>query len=184
MKRGIKNFSTLFRYLILLVVAIPNLYVFYAIFTPLTVYPVYFLLNLFFNVSLSGVTLTFDSCPAIELVRACIAGSAYYLLLILNLTTPMRLKTRIYSILFSFISLLIINILRIFLFSVLLLGSFSLFNLTHLIVWYGLSTLIVVGIWILNIRIFKIKKIPVYSDLIALYKISKLKQRKKSKRRS
>ena len=156
------NFVVL-RYLILILLAFPNLWIFYAIFTPLTVYPVYFLLSLFFQVSLQGITLTINN-SVVELIKPCIAGSAYYLLLILNLSTPMKLKTRIFSILSSFLIFLIINILRIFFFSVLFLNSFSFFNYLHLIFWYVLSSLIVFFIWILNIKIFKIKQIPVYSD--------------------
>jgi len=170
-ERGIVNLSI--RYIVLIITAIPNLWLFYLIFTPLTVYPVYFLLNIFFKVSLSGVTLTINNCPAIELIRACIAGSAYYLLLILNLTTPMNLKTRIYSIILTFSSFLVINILRIFLFSILLINDFNLFNTIHLIFWYVLSTLIVVGIWIINIKIFKIKKIPAYDDVRFLHSLIK-----------
>lgn len=157
-------FSVIIRYIILLLVSIPNLWIFYFIFTPLTIYPVYFLLKLFFSVSLSGNILTFENCPSIELIKACIAGSAYYLLLILNLTTPIKLKKRLYSIIFLFSSFLIINIFRIFFFSILFLKSFSLFNTVHLFFWYLLSSLIVVLIWLFNIRIFKIKDIPIYSD--------------------
>lgn len=158
------------RYLVLLFATLGNLWIFYALFTPLTVYPVYFLIKLFFPVSFSGVTLIIDNSATIELVKACIAGSAYYLLLILNLTTPMKIKKRLSSLAFLFSSFLIINILRIFFFSLLFFQSFSLFNLTHLIFWYFLSSILVFLIWFVNIRIFKIKEIPVYTDLKFLYK--------------
>ena len=58
------------RYSILIITAIPNLWLFYLIFTPATVYIVYFLLGLFFNVSLIGdVILVSDSLP-IEIIPA------------------------------------------------------------------------------------------------------------------
>jgi len=172
-KRASKNnkriYFLILRYIILVLVALGNLFIFYFIFTPLTIYPVFFLLNLFFQVSLSGTTILLAGFP-IKLVEACIAGSAYYLLLILNLTTPMPIKKRIFSIIFLFLSFLIINVLRIFFFSILLTKSFSLFNLTHLVFWYFLSAFIVFLIWFVNIKVFKMKEIPAYSDVQFLYK--------------
>lgn len=156
--------NILTRYFITLLIALPNLFLFYFIFTPLTIYPVYFLLSIFYSVSLSGNILLINNVQ-IALVEACIAGSAYYLLAALNLTTPMKTRKRIYSLIFLLFSFLIINIFRIFLFSILFLNSFSLFNLTHLFFWYILSTLIVVAIWLFNVHLFKLKEIPVYSDL-------------------
>ncbi len=75
------------RYTIMLLLAIPGLWIFYTIFTPLTVYPIYFLLNLFFGATLSGNIVLVNNLP-IEIIGACVAASAYYLLLILNLSTP------------------------------------------------------------------------------------------------
>ena len=170
MKSTAKIYLLFLRYLILVPLAIPNLWIFYSIFTPLTIYPVYFFLKLFINVSLSGNTFLLNSSISIELVKACIAGSAYFLLLVLNFTTPMNYKKRAKALLFSFFAFLLANVLRIFIFSFILIESFSLFNLTHLIFWYFLSIVIVFAIWLLTIKLFKIKEIPVYSDLIFLYK--------------
>ena len=157
-----------FRYLILLLLGV-SLWIFYFIFTPLTVYPVYYLLKLFFNATLSGNMITFKGLE-IQLIKACVAGSAYYLLLILNLSTPMTSKTRLSSITFLFSSFLVINILRIFVFSLFLINFLNLFSTLHLIFWYFLSTIIVVGLWLLNLKIFKIKSIPVYTDIKFLSK--------------
>jgi len=170
------------RYFILILVAMPNLYLFYLMFTPLTFYPVYFLLNLFFGASLIGGVILSGQIP-IELINACIAGSAYYLLLILNLSIPnIKIRKRIKMVLFAFAFLLVINILRIFLLSTLLINGSVFFDLTHKIFWYLFSMLFVVGIWLFEIKIFKIKEIPVYSDLKFLWKNSLLKDFKKSKR--
>lgn len=169
--------NILVRYFILVLIALPGLVIFYSIFTPLTVYPVYFLLGLFFDVVLlSKIHLLINNIP-IELIPACIAGSAYYLLLVLNLSTPkIKLKKRVYAILFSFAAFLILNILRIFILSSLAVTGSSYFNATHTIFWYGFSTIIVVGIWFVEVKIYKIKKIPFYSDMKFLYKKSLIKK--------
>ncbi len=163
--------SILIRYAILIILALPNFWLFYFVFTPLTVYFVYFLLNLFFNASLVGNTkIIFNSIP-IEIIGACVAGSAYYLLSILNLSTPnINLQKRVKMILFSFFFFLIINVLRIFLLSLLLVSGSSFFDITHKLFWYIGSTLFVIGIWFAEVKYFKIKDIPFYSDVKLLYK--------------
>ena len=153
------------RYLILVVVAIPNLYIFYFIFTPLTVYPSYFFLNLLFNTTLKQTTIFINNI-SIEIIGACVAGSAYYLLLILNLSIPkIKIKKRIKMILFAFASLLAINLLRIFILSLLLISGSQWFDITHKIFWYTVSIIFVVGIWFTEVKLFKIKTIPFYSDI-------------------
>ena len=106
----------------------------------------------------------------IDLIPACIAGAAYYLLLILNLTTPMKLNKRLRSMLFLFATFLILNIIRIVIFSVLLANGYSYFDLAHKITWYFTSTALVVLIWFSNVKLFKIKQIPVYTDFKIIYK--------------
>lgn len=163
----------LVRYLILLAAAMPNLYLFYFIFTPLTIYPVYFLINLFFNASLNGNVISINSL-SIRLIDACIAASAYYLLLILNLSTPkIKISKRIKILSLAFTSILIINVLRIFFLILLAVNNSSLFELTHKFIWYFLSTIIVIGIWFIQIKAFKIKQTPIYSDLKYLFGLAK-----------
>ncbi|MFA7707937.1 MAG: pacearchaeosortase [Candidatus Pacearchaeota archaeon] len=165
-----------FRYLILIIIAFPNFWIFYFVFTPLTVYPVYFLLNIFFDASLMENIILIKGFP-IELIPACIAGAAYYLLLILNLSTPkIKLKQRIQMILFSFPFLLILNILRIFFLSLVFLSGNSFFDFAHRLFWYLGSTAFVVGIWFIEVKIFKIKEIPIYSDIKFLYRKSFLRK--------
>jgi len=91
-------------------------------------------------------------------------------LLILNLTTKMKVNQRVFSIFFSFLALLFLNIIRIFVLSVFYLENFSFFDITHKIFWYALSVLFVVGIWFLTVKIFKIKEVPIYSDIKKLVK--------------
>jgi len=175
MKKKFKEAYDIFlRYLIIILIAFPNLFIFYFIFTPLTVYFVYLLLNIFFDASVSGNIIDIPNY-SIEIIKACVAGSAYYLLLILNLSTPkIKLKKRLKILGFSFGFLLIVNILRIFLLS-LFLGSYW-FDITHKLFWYSLSTIFVIGIWFTSVKLFKIKEIPVYSDMKFLFKHSFLKK--------
>jgi exosortase/archaeosortase family protein len=164
-----ESFNLLVRYIILVLVAFPSIYLFYALFTPLTIYLSYFVLNLFYDIALSGNTFVLNGY-SIGLIPACIAGSAYYLLLILNLTTPMNLKTRLKSISFLFLSFLALNILRLVLFSFLFVQGFQYFDVAHKMTWYLGSTLLVVVLWFVNVSLFKIKSIPVYTDLKSLFK--------------
>jgi len=183
--------NILFRYLILILLVIPiiplgkylvNLWELVAIdfiLAPLTIYPVYFLLNLFFDVILfSEMILLIEGILPIELIPACIAGYAYYLLLALNLSTPnMESKTRIQGIIFSFAVLFILNIFRIFILSSLAMSNSIYFDVTHQLFWYSISTFFVVAIWFAEVKIFKIKEIPFYSDLKYLFEKSNLKSK-------
>ena len=163
-----KIIDVIIRYFILLVIGILGTPFFYSIFTFLTIEPVYLLLNIFFNPSLISNIIIINNLP-IEIIGACVAGSAYYLLLILNLSMPrIKLGKRIMLLLFSFSLLLILNILRIFLLSVLYVSQFSLFDIAHKLFWYVGSIVFVVGIWFLSVWIFKIKEIPFYSDINSL----------------
>ena len=170
-------FDILIRYMILIIVALPNLWLFYFILTPLTIYPIYFSLSLFFETSLNQTLITIQNCFEIEIINACIAGAAYYFLLILNLSVPkIKLKKRVKMILLSFAALLILNILRIALLSFMFVSGSQLLDITHKLFWYLISTVFVVGIWFAEVKLFKIKEIPFYSDVKFLLKKSKLTQ--------
>jgi exosortase/archaeosortase len=170
------------RYAALVLIALPNLYLFYLVFTPLTIYPVSWILSLFYNVALNNNSL-FINDVAIQIIPACIAGSAYYLLLVLNLATPMDAKTRIKSAFFLVLSLLLFNILRLVIFSSLLLAEFSYFDLAHRAVWYFGSTLFVVIIWFVNVYLFRIKSIPAYTDVMSFIKEIKPKGKRYNSRK-
>lgn len=178
MKVSVSNM--ILRYLILIVVALPNLIIFYTIFTPLTVYPAYWLLGAFFDAVLTSknVILLNGEVP-IELIEACIAGSAYYLLFILNLSTPgLKTKKRIYMIFWSFVIFLFLNILRIFFLSVLAVSGSSFFDATHRFFWYAISTIFVVAIWFFEVKVFNVQEIPIYSDIKSLYEASKIRKKR------
>lgn len=166
------NLYSLFaRYSILLIAAIPNFWIFYFIFSFLTIYPVYFLLNLFFEVSLINNLIFIGNHTPIGIISACVAGSAYYLLLILNLSIPnINFRKRIKMICFAFLSFLIANIARIFLLSLIYVLKPNLFDISHKLSWYIGSIVLVVAIWFIEVNKFKIKAIPFYSDIKSISK--------------
>lgn len=152
------------RYLALIVLALGNLILFYKVFTPLTIYPAYWALSLLYDIKiLAGNILFFEGYYA-EIIPACIAGAAYYFLLILNLSTPMNPLKRAKSIIFSIFAFWALNITRITIFAAMFFAGFRYLDFTHAFFWYFGSTLIVVLIWFLTIWLFKITCIPIYTD--------------------
>lgn len=179
MKKELRIWDLIIRYAILVFFGILNNWFFYLIFTPLTIYPSFFILSFFYSPSLISNTIIINNFP-IQLISACIAGSAYYLLLILNLSTSgIKFGKRIGILLFSFTSLLVINILRIVILSAMFVAGVSFFDIAHELFWYVGSTIFVVGIWFLSVWIFKIKDIPFYSDIKSLMTVPKKTRRKK-----
>lgn len=178
MKKRDKEIIYVFlRYFAILIIGLFAFSYFYTIFTPLTIHPVNSLLSIFYGSLVYRNIIIVNDIP-IELIGACIAGSAYYLLLLLNLSVPMPVKKRFLSIIFSFALFLIINILRIFIFSLLYINNFKYFNLTHLLFWYIISGIIVFLIWLTTIKTFTIKNIPFYTDLKLIYSQINYKRRK------
>jgi exosortase/archaeosortase family protein len=165
-------YSLLLRYFILLITALPNFWIFYFIFTPLTLYPVYFILNLLFDASLYGNTIFIENYfSPIDIIGACVAGAAYYLLLIFNLSIPnVKFYKRIKMICFAFFSFLIVNIFRIVLLSIIYLLKPNLFDISHKLSWYVGSIILVVAIWFIEVKKFDIKEIPFYSDIKSILK--------------
>ncbi len=171
-------FDVVIRYSLILLSSLFGFWLFYYIFTPLTIYPVSWILSLFFSVSLIENTILINGQFPIELVPACIIGSAYFLLFALNLSIPkIKIKKRVKMIVVSFLSLLFLNILRIFAFAFIFMSGYLFFDIAHKLFWYGLSTLFVVIIWFAVVKKFNVKEIPLYSDLRYLYKQSHLKKK-------
>lgn len=169
-------FDLLVRYSLLILTGVSSLFVFYFVFRPLTIYPIYFIFNFFFDIKLIGNVLLFAKYPSIQLIDSCIAGAAYYLLLILNLSTPrIKIEKRISMIFYSFLSLWILNIIRIIILTLLFIFGFAFFEFTHKLFWYGLSLVFVIAIWFIQIKIYKVKEMPFISDLKYIYNKSSLK---------
>ena len=168
MNKTSKQLTNLFlRYIIILLAGLGNLYIFYKIFTPLTIQTLRLILSIFTQTTLTQNILIIPNL-SIELIPACIAGSAFYLLFILNLATPdIKLDKRIKILLLTFASLFFLNILRILL--LVLINQTVYFQSLHELFWYVISTIFVIAIWIFTIKKFKIRKIPVYDDFKFLY---------------
>lgn len=178
MKNNKKNeFNWIFRYLIILASAIPSFWIFYLIFTPLTFYPVYFIMGLFYEVIIqNNYSFLIVNHVFVEIVPACISGSAYFLILVLNLgLRNIDFKKRIVMLSYSFGFFYIINLLRIIAFSFLYIENKNAFYLTHILFWYVGSIFLVLLVWFSQIKLFKIKEIPFVLDLKKLYENSKFK---------
>src|SRR3989344_7363635 len=194
-------FSLVLRYLLLLILGLGNLFIFYLIFTPLTIYSVFGLISRFYDVVIlignptQACDIAINFLPFLKsiacmnttiffkgyfasIIPACIAGSAYYLLLILNLTTPMEKRKRFYNLIFIIFSFLILNIIRIITFAIIFANKgFEIFNLAHAATWYFGSTVLVILIWFLGVMLFKIKAVPIYADVKTI--ISQIRSSKK-----
>lgn len=166
MKKEDKGFlDIIIRYLILVGISIVGIGIFYKLFLPITLYPSYWAIDLFYSPILYGDTI-FVGIESIQIIGACVAGSAYLFLLILNLATPkVKAMTRLKLTLFSFGTFLLINLLRIILLSYMFLGNSGNFEFFHELFWYLGSTLFVVVIWFVGVNHYKIYEIPFYSDL-------------------
>lgn len=151
------------RYLILLfaIMFINNLYPLFLFFN---INPLNFILGLIYNTVLINNTVIVGS-KIIEIIKPCIALSAYILLLILNLSIALPLKKRIFSLALSFVLLYSLNLLRIIIFSILFINDYTYFDFLHKFSWYFLSIILVILIWFLTLKIFKIKQIPIYTDI-------------------
>jgi len=179
-----KYLLTIFlRYIILALIALPNLFLFYFIFTPLTYFPALWFLKYFYAENLlwydvEGSFFVVKTLAGLTyyptIIPACVAGAAYYLLTILNLTTPMDFSKRIKSLLFLLGAFLIFNTARIIYFITLIIkDNFNFFDIAHTATWYFGSTILVILLWFINVLIFKIKTIPIFTDLKTLLKATR-----------
>ena len=181
MNRQSKRIMGLFaRYIFILLLGTGNLYLFYKILTPLTIQTVSRILAIFSPVIVADNLIRFNGLM-IEIVPACVAGAAFFLLLLLILSTAeIKPLKRTIIIIISMLALFILNILRIIILAGL--AKTSYFEIVHWTSWHIISTLFVVGIWFAMVKIYKIKSIPIYSDIIYLQGLIK-KPKKKSKRK-
>jgi exosortase/archaeosortase len=173
-----KTIGLFLRYIVLIILGLGNLHIFYYLLTPLTIRSVSAGLNIFSEAVLVDNMIYFNGV-IIEIIPACVAGAAFYLLVILTMSTfKIKPLVRAKIIITSITSLFVLNILRI-----LILASFigsSQFTVLHWMFWHLISTLFIVVIWLSHIKIYKIKTIPIYSDM--KYLMGLIKPRKKSKR--
>jgi hypothetical protein len=181
MNRQSKKILGLFtRYFALLLIGAGNLYVIYKLLTPLTINVVNGILSIFTATTLAGNTIHLNII-AIEIVPACVAGSAFYLLLILLISTAdIKPIIRTKAIITALMTLFTLNIVRILI--LIPMAGASYFETVHWIFWHIISTLFVVAVWLFIIRIYKIKTIPIYSDIKYIGNLIKTKDSKRKKK--
>lgn len=144
------------------------------LFTPLTIYGSYLVLSILFDVVVNGRILLVNDFP-FGIVEACVASIAYYLLWLLvlltkGITTAVRVKIMVYG----FLLIFGMNIFRIWLLVILAMKySFHWFNAVHLTFWYFVTGAFVAFVWIFLVVHYKIRDIPVYSDLKTIYSLGR-----------
>lgn len=153
-------------------------YPFYILFlAPLTLYGSAYLLKLAgYSVLIDLANMKFlVGCGTIEIISACVAVSAYYLLFLLVVfTKDLGLKKSLKVFFTGALILYLANILRIGFLTVILIESGKTwFDMLHLAFWYFVSGLFVALTWIFLVLKFKIKNIPAYSDIKYLYSLAK-----------
>ncbi|MBU3923514.1 MAG: pacearchaeosortase [Nanoarchaeota archaeon] len=176
-KQSKKILGLFSRYLTILLLGLGNLYIIYKILTPLTVNTLNLILSTFANPIVTNNAIILNN-TMIKIVPACVAGSAFYLLLLLILSTEnIKPKTRTKAIITALIAFFILNILRILILIPMI--STQYFETAHWIFWHLISTIFVVGTWFAVVKIYKIKSIPICSDIKFIIHLTKNPKRKK-----
>ncbi len=183
MKKQTKNILNLFlRYFSLVLLGVGNFFLIYKILIPMTTNVLSAILWLFTDTKMAG-NIIHLALTSIEIAPACVAGSAFYLLLLLVLSTAdIKPETRIKAILTSFFMLFSLNILRILI--LIPMTGAHYFEIVHWIFWHLISIVFVVGIWFYIVKIYKIKSIPIYSDFKYLKKLIKPVDNSKRKKKN
>lgn len=183
MDKQLKKILGIFaRYFAVLLLGLGNLYILYKIFTPITIYTLKAILSIFSNPILKDNIIQLG-CTKVEIIPACIAGAAFYLLLILLLTTSdIKPITRLKAGLTALLIFFILNILRILFLTTITNKPY--FEAIHWIFWHLMSTIFVIVTWIIIVKLYKIESIPIYSDLkymkSLIYPAKKTKGKKKN----
>lgn len=178
-KQSKKILGLFARYFTMLLIGAGNLYIIYKLLTPLTIHTLNSILSIFSNTILIDNIICLSGI-SIEIVPACVAGAAFYLLLLLILSTAnIKPEIRSKAILTAFAMFFTLNILRILILIPMINTSY--FETIHWIFWHIISTVFVVAVWFSVVKIYKIKSVPVYSDI--KYIKSLIKPVKKSKRK-
>ena len=154
-KQSKKILGLFARYISLILLGLGNLYIIYAVLIPLTISTLNIIIS-FFTKPLITENIIHVGAIGIEIIPACVAGSAFYLLLILILSTAdTKPETRTRAVITAIVTLFILNIIRI-LILIPMAGSVH-FETAHWIFWHIISTIFVVVIWIGVVKIYKIK---------------------------
>ena len=164
------------RYLCVLILGFGDLFLFYLILTPITIFVFYHLISIFVATSLTRAGILIGNY-VVEIIKPCVSAAGYYLLFILGMTTRVKSNIRFKAIITAFGIFFGFNILRLVILTFFI-GSSS-FELMHWIFWHFISTIFVVITWFIVVKIYKIKEIPVYSDMKYLQKLKSNKSKRK-----
>ena len=135
---------------------------YYKILFPLTVYPAYFIINLFYSVSFVGNSFVISN-SIVNFIPACIAVAAYALLFLLIIFTKgIGLKKSVKIFLIGSGLILVMNVLRIDLLLIILveLGN-GYFDKVHLLFWHFVSGVYVAFVWIYLVKKFRVSGVPI-----------------------
>ncbi len=141
--------------------------------TPITVYGSYILLVSFLDIVMKENFLIVNGFP-FEIVEACVATTAYYLLwLLCFLTKDIKLKIRLKLLLYGFLLILGMNLFRVALLVFIAMKyGFAWFTLVHLAFWNFVTGIYVALVWIFLVMKFRVYSVPVCDDLRTLYKMA------------
>nr|MBA4405470.1 hypothetical protein [Nanoarchaeum sp.] len=128
------------------------------------------ILNLFYPSKIIENSIYVQN-QVITFVPACIALTAYSLLFLLIIfTKDIKLKTSVKMFLLGSLFIFVLNLIRIeFLIFLLIKNNYNLFEQVHMLFWNFVSGLYVAFVWIFLVTKYKIKSIPIYSDVKYLY---------------
>lgn len=143
-----------------------NVEVLYSLFSGPTLNLTFAILNLFYDATLNGEVISVAG-HTLRFIPACVAAAAYLLLSILILLTK-DLDFWMIVKLFLAGSLLIfaMNIIRLeMLMFVLLEFGKDYFDTLHLFFWKIVASVYVALVWVFLVYRFRIKEVPLYSDL-------------------
>ncbi|MDO8556833.1 MAG: pacearchaeosortase [Nanoarchaeota archaeon] len=139
--------------------------VWYAIVMPITLVASFFMVKMIMPVVLLDNSLQLGNLT-LHFIPACAAVPAYILLvLLIGLTSDISWKRRLQMGGLGFLLIFIANLLRIgILIGILVLFGKNLFSAVHLVFWHGVASVYVAVVWMLLVKWFKVKSIPIISD--------------------
>lgn len=146
---------------------------FYVLFSWWTVQLSFFVISLFHSGATFMGTMISVGQHSIEIIPACVAASAYLLLaLLILLTQGISFRKGMTLFLLGSVLILLANVARIeVLVALLVKGGKNYFETLHLFLWTVVSSMYVAGVWLFLCWRYKVRSIPVYSDLVALKKL-------------
>lgn len=170
--------SFVIRYAVLVSLLLLALEPLTVILRPLTLYAVQGIFTLFgYSSTLLANNTLFIEGTYISLITACIAPSAFFILLFLALTLPGKSRDYLRWIGLSWGLLFLVNVTRIVILSLVALQGYSVFESAHALFWYAGNAFFILAIWASLVISFKIRSIPVYTEVNHLYRIARGKRR-------